>query len=168
MERYIHDSLVAGIIRPSSSPAGVGFFFVEKKDGSLWPCIDYQGLNDIKVKNCYPLPLITSAFKLLQGASIFMTSAVFITCFRLGNGDEWKTAFFEYFEYLVMPFRFSNSLAVFQALVNDIRDMVNQFVFVYIDNILIFFQNKHDHVQHARRVLQWLLGSADCGLGNQR
>ncbi len=55
MERYIHDSQVAGIIRPSSSPAGTGFFFVGKKDGSLCPCIDYRGLNDITVKNRYPL-----------------------------------------------------------------------------------------------------------------
>ncbi len=58
MERYIHDSQVAGIIRPSSSPAGAGFFFVGKKDGSLRPCIHYRGLNDITVKNRYPLPLM--------------------------------------------------------------------------------------------------------------
>ncbi len=69
MERYIHDSLVAGIIRPSSSTAGVGFFFVEKKDGSLCPCIDYRGLNDITVNNLYPLPLMFSAFELLQGGN---------------------------------------------------------------------------------------------------
>lgn len=69
MEKYIHDSQVAGIIRPSSSPAGSGFFFVEKKGGSLCPCIDYQGLNDITVKNRYPLPL---AFKHSQGETIFM------------------------------------------------------------------------------------------------
>ncbi len=66
MERYIHDSLVAGIIRPSSSSAGAGFFFVEK-DGSLRPCIDYWGLNDIMENNRYPLPLMSSAFELLQG-----------------------------------------------------------------------------------------------------
>ncbi len=69
MERYIHDSQVAGIIRPSSSPAGAGFFFVGKKDGSLRPCIDYRGLNDITVKNRYPLPLMSSAFKALAGGS---------------------------------------------------------------------------------------------------
>jgi len=50
MESYINDSLAAGIIRPSSSPAGAGFFFVEKKDKTLHPCIDYQGLNDITIK----------------------------------------------------------------------------------------------------------------------
>ncbi len=71
MEKYISDSLTAGFIRPSSSPAGAGFFFVAKKDGSLRPCIDYRGLNNITVKNTYPLPLMSSAFERLQGASIF-------------------------------------------------------------------------------------------------
>ncbi len=47
MEKYISDSLAAKIIRPSSSPARAGFFFVKKKDGSLRPGIDYRGLNNI-------------------------------------------------------------------------------------------------------------------------
>ncbi len=131
MERCIRDSLVAGIIRPSSSPAGAGFFFMEKKDGLLRLCIDYRGLNDITVKNRYPLPLMSSAFELLQGSTIFtklyLRSAYHIV--RIREGDEWKTAFNThtgYFEYLVMPFGLSNSLAVFQALVNDVlRDMVD-------------------------------------------
>jgi len=71
METYINNSLAAGIVRPSSSPAGAGFFFVEKKDKTLRPCIDFWGLNDITIKNRYPLPLISSAFELLQGATIF-------------------------------------------------------------------------------------------------
>ena len=71
MEEYIGDSLAAGIIRPSSSPAGAGFFFMEKKDKTLHPCIDYRGLNEITVKNRYPLPLISSAFELLQGSTVF-------------------------------------------------------------------------------------------------
>uniref|UniRef100_A0A8C9XZN5 Retrotransposon gag domain-containing protein n=1 Tax=Sander lucioperca TaxID=283035 RepID=A0A8C9XZN5_SANLU len=69
METYIKESLAAGLIRPSSSPLGAGFFFVSKKDGSLRPCIDYRGLNDITVKNKYPLPLMNSAFDSLQGAT---------------------------------------------------------------------------------------------------
>lgn len=51
MEVYINESLVAWLIRPSSSPVGAGFFFVKKKDGFLRPCIDFRGLNDIMVKN---------------------------------------------------------------------------------------------------------------------
>ena len=71
MEEYIRSSLAAGIIRPSSSPAGAGFFFVGKKDKSLRPCIDYRGLNNITVKNRYPLPLLSSAFEMLQEATVF-------------------------------------------------------------------------------------------------
>lgn len=43
MEKYISESLAAGLIHPSSSPVGAGFFFVKKKDGSLQPHIDYRG-----------------------------------------------------------------------------------------------------------------------------
>ncbi|KAL0165682.1 hypothetical protein M9458_037526, partial [Cirrhinus mrigala] len=128
MEKYLNDSLAAGIIRPSSSPAGAGFFFVKKKDGSLRPCIDYRGLNDITVKNRYPLPLMELSFSQ------------------------------RHFEYRVLPFGLSNAPAVFQALVNDVlRDMIDRFVFVYLDDILIFSPSYQDHVQHVRQVLQRLL-----------
>ena len=72
MEEFIKDSVAAGIIRPSSSPLGAGFFFVGKKDGGLRPCIDYRVLNAISTRNKYPLPLLSSAFLPLHGASIFM------------------------------------------------------------------------------------------------
>lgn len=71
MEKYLKESLDNGFIRSSTSPAGAGFFFVEKKDGDLRPCIDYRGLNCITIKNRYPLPLMTTAFEILQGATIF-------------------------------------------------------------------------------------------------
>lgn len=65
---------------------------------------------------------------------------------RIQEGDEWKTAFnipLAHFDYLVMLFELSNAPAVFKASVNDVlRDFLNQFVFVYLDDILIFFQ-KH-------------------------
>ena len=95
MESYIKDSLAAGIMRPSSSPVGAGFFFVDKKDKSLRPCIDFRGLNSITVKNKYPLPLISSAFTPLHGSTIFtkldLRNAYHLV--RIRQGDEWKTAF---------------------------------------------------------------------------
>lgn len=163
MEKYIKDSLTAGLIRPSSSPVGAGFFFVGKKDGTLRPCIDYRGLNDITVKNKYPLPLLDSAFHFLHQATVFtkldLRNAYHLV--RIKEGDEWKTAFntpLGHFEYLVMPFGLTNAPAVFQSLVNDIlRDMLNRFIFVYLDDILIFSQTLEEHQTHVRLVLQRLL-----------
>lgn len=163
MESYIRDSLAAGIIRPSSSPVGAGFFFVDKKDKSLRPCIDFRGLNSITVRNKYPLPLISSAFTPLHGSTIFskldLRNAYHLI--RIREGDEWKTAFntpLGHFEYLVMPFGLTNAPAVFQALINDVlRDMINRFVFVYLDDILIYSRNREEHVLHVRQVLERLL-----------
>ncbi len=61
MNHYIQEELTKGFIRPSTSPASAGFFFVKKKGGDLRPCIDYRGLNEITVKFRYPLPLVPSA-----------------------------------------------------------------------------------------------------------
>ncbi|KAI3375604.1 hypothetical protein L3Q82_003919 [Scortum barcoo] len=80
-----------------------------------------------------------------------------------GGRDEWKTAFntpLGHFEYLVMPFGLTNQCppAVFQALINDVlRDFLNRFVFVYLDDILIYSRNLPDHQLHVRQVLQRLL-----------
>ena len=163
MEKYIGESLAAGLIRPSSSTAGAGFFFVGKKDGGLRPCIDYRGLNSITVKNRYPIPLISSAFATLQKARFFteldLRNAYHLV--RMREGDEWKTTFNTprgHYEYLVMPFGLMNAPAVFQALVNDVlRDVINHNVFVYLDDILVFSETLEEHVAHVRLILQRLL-----------
>ncbi|XP_023208460.1 retrotransposon-like protein 1, partial [Xiphophorus maculatus] len=163
MLTYINESLAAGIIRPSTSPLGAGFFFVSKKDGSLRPCIDFKCLNQITIKNKYPLPLLSSAFEPVQGATVFtkldLRNAYHLV--RIREGDEWKTAFktpVGHFEYLVMPFGLTNAPAVFQSLINDVlRDYLDEFVFVYLDDILIFSKNMTEHKRHVRLVLQRLL-----------
>jgi hypothetical protein len=106
----------------------------------------YRGLNNITMKNRYPLPLISSAFELLQGATIFskldLRNAYHLV--RIREGDDWNTAFNTpsgHYEYLDMPFGLTNAPAVFQGLVNYVlRDILN--VFVYLDDILIFSKNK--------------------------
>ena len=111
---------------------------MSKKDSTLRPCIDFCGLNNITVKNKYPLPLLDAAFTPLQGASVFtkldLRNAYHLV--RIKEGDEWKTDFntpLGHFEYLVMPFGLTNAPAVFQALVNDVlRDVLNRFVFIWM------------------------------------
>ncbi len=101
---------------------------------------------------------MSSASEQLQGAAFFtkldLRNAYHLV--RIREGDEWKTAFNTprgHFEYRVMPFGLSNSPVVFQALVNDVlRDMVDQFIYVYLDDILIF-SSLQEHMQHVRRVL---------------
>ena len=152
--------MAAGIIRPSSSPLGAGFF-VTKKDKSLWPCIDFCGLNNITIKNKYPLPLLSSAFESLEEATVFtkldLRNAYYLV--RIREGDEWKTAFntpMGHWEYLVIPFGLTNAPAVFQTLVNDVlSDMLNRFVFVYIDDIKNV-PGLSEHVSLIHQVLQRL------------
>jgi len=93
-------------------------------------CIDYRGLNDITVKNRYPRTLISSAFELLQGTTIFsnldLCNAYHLV--RIREGDEWKTAFNTrgHYEYLVMPFGLTIALAVFQGLIIEVLwDLLN-------------------------------------------
>eukprot|EP00079_Xenopus_tropicalis_P034896 XP_017948667.1 PREDICTED: RNA-directed DNA polymerase homolog [Xenopus tropicalis] len=159
MEEYIKENLERGFIRPSSSPAGAGFYFVLKKDGGLRPCIDYMDLNKITVKNRYPLPLISEFFDRVKGATIFSKLDLrgAYNLIRIREGDEWKTDFNTrdgHYEYLVMPFGLCNAPAVFQELVNDIfHDLLGQSVVVYLDDILIYSDNLSDHRAHVQEVL---------------
>ena len=58
LKTYIETHLKTGFIRPSKSPAGAPILFDKKPDGSLRLCVDYRGLNNLTIKNQYPLPLI--------------------------------------------------------------------------------------------------------------
>ncbi|CAJ0919582.1 unnamed protein product [Ranitomeya imitator] len=162
MSEYIQENLARGFIRKSSSPAGAGFFFVKKKDGSLRPCIDYRGLNTITIKNKYPLPLIPELFDRLCGARIFTKLDLrgAYNLIRIRSGDEWKTAFNTrdgHYEYLVMPFGLCNAPAVFQEFVNDVfRDLLYTCVVVYLDDILVFSPDLSTHRRDVRQVLQRL------------
>uniref|UniRef100_A0A8C5MFT5 CCHC-type domain-containing protein n=1 Tax=Leptobrachium leishanense TaxID=445787 RepID=A0A8C5MFT5_9ANUR len=71
LKEYISENLKKGFIRPSTSPAGAPIFFVGKKDGGLRPCVDYRALNNITIKNKYPLPLISELMDRLRTSSIF-------------------------------------------------------------------------------------------------
>ena len=163
MTDYIETSLKAGLIRPSSSPAGAGFFFVGKKDASLRSCIDYSPLNDITIKNRYPLPLMSSVFDQLQQAKIFtkldLRNAYHLI--RIREGDKWKTGLNTpsgHDEYLVMPFGLTNAPVVFQPMINGIlRDFLDHFVYVYLDDILIYSPDLEKHQVHVTKVLKRLL-----------
>jgi len=135
-----------GYIRPFTSPiAAPFFFFVKKHDESLRPVIDYRALNEITVKNRYPIPRIANLIESLSKALIFIKIDLRWgynnVCIK--EGDEWKTVFITrrgLFEVTIMYFGFSNTPATFQSMMNDILgDLICiRLVMVYLDNILIF------------------------------
>ena len=121
------------------------FFFIKKKDGSLRPVQDYCKLNDMTIKNRYPLPLIQELLDKLKGARHFTKLDVRwgYNNVRIKEGDEWKAAFRTnagLFEPTVMFFGLTNSPATFQAMMNELfRDLIHAgVVVVYLDDILIF------------------------------
>ncbi|KAL0164283.1 hypothetical protein M9458_040036 [Cirrhinus mrigala] len=153
MEEYIEEALDSGFIRPSTSPAAAGFFFVSKKDGGLRPCIDYRGLNNVTVN--------TPCFGATTG-SHHLHQARLTKCIQSHKeGDEWKTAFLTtrgHYEYQVMPYGLANAPAVFQSFINEIlKEFINKFVITYIDDILIYSKTETEHVAHVRAVLSRLL-----------
>jgi RNase H-like domain found in reverse transcriptase/Reverse transcriptase (RNA-dependent DNA polymerase)/Integrase zinc binding domain/Ty3 transposon capsid-like protein/Chromo (CHRromatin Organisation MOdifier) domain len=167
LSEYLDENLKKGFIHPSTSPAGAPILFAKKKDGSLRLCVDYRGLNKVTVKNRYPLPLIHELLDRLQGAKIFTKLDLrgAYNLVRIAAGDEWKTAFrtrYGHFEYMVMPFGLTNAPATFQALMNDtLREFLDVFVIVYLDDILVFSINETEHITHVTKVLQRL---QDCRL----
>ena len=159
LREYIDENLKKGFIRESKSPAGYPLFFVPKKGGKLQPVIDYRQLNEITVKNRYPLPLIGEMMDRLKGANWFtkMDLRGAYNLVRMKEGEEWKTAFrtkYGLYEYLVMPFGLTNAPATFQAFINNVlREHLDDFVVVYLDDILIFSSTLEKHKEHVRQVL---------------
>jgi hypothetical protein len=71
LKKKIDELLKKGYIRPSTSPWAAPVLFVEKKDGTKRMCVDYRSLNEVTIKNKYPLPRIEDLFDKLRGASVF-------------------------------------------------------------------------------------------------
>ena len=162
LKEYIDNMVAKGFIRPSKSPFGSPVLFVIKPDGSLRLCVDYRKLNDITIKNRYALPLISELFDRLKNAKLYtrLDMADAYNQLRIAEGDEFKTAFrtrYGHFEYLVMPFGLTNAPASFQAYANDcLRDFLDIFCVVYLDDVLIFSDTLEEHVAHVKRVLSRL------------
>lgn len=162
LRQYIDENLRKGFIRPSNSPAGAPILFAKKKDGSLRLCVDYRGLNKITRKNRYPLPLQGDLFDRLREAKIF--SALDLRAgynnIRIAPGHEWKTTFrtrYGSFEYLVMPFGLTNAPATFQKFMNELfHDMTDDFLVIYLDDLLIFSKDPTKHEEHVRLVMNRL------------
>ena len=167
VRKWIEENMSKGFIRNSSSSCASPILFVKKEDGSLRLCVYYQALNDITIKDRYPLPRIEEILNQVRGAKYFTQLDLQSTynLIRIKEGDEWKTAFrtrYGLYEFLVMPFGPTNVPASCQRYVNDtLREFLNIFCVCYIDDILIYSETIEEH---HRQVQQFLEKLYDAGL----
>ncbi|GBG61692.1 hypothetical protein CBR_g23207 [Chara braunii] len=162
LERQLEELLRLGFIKPNNSPWGAPILFAHKADGTLCLCIDYRGLNRYTVKNSYPMPRSDELFDRLAG-NRFFTKIDLRSGYhqiRVAAADQPKTAFrsrFGHYEFTVMPFGLTNAPATFQKAMNDIfRDILEQYVLVYLDDILVYSRTLEKHLRHLRDVLNRL------------
>jgi hypothetical protein len=125
-------------------------------------CVDYRLLNAVTIKNKYPLPCIDILFDQLAGAQVF-SMIDFRSSYHQINiraGDISKTAFtmrYDLYEYLVMSFGLTNAPAHSMYLMNSIfMPELDQFVVVFIDDILVYSKSMEEHEDHLQIVPQHL------------
>jgi hypothetical protein len=138
---------------------GVPVIFVEKKDGTQRMCVDYQLLNEVTVKNKYPLPRIEDLFDQVRGAKVFSKIDLHSGYhqMKIRWSDFPKTAFTTrcgLYEYIVMSFGLTNAPAYFMYLMNKVfMEYLDKFIVVFIDDIRIYSKTEEEHEEHMRLVL---------------
>jgi hypothetical protein len=151
-----------GVIGPSSSPYGSLIMMVPKKYGTWRICVNYQTLNKITVTNRYPLPRIDDLLDQLKNV-VYFTKLDLRSGYhqiRVAEQDAWNTAFKTkqgLFEWLVFPFGLCNALTTFLRVMNDVfKPFLDDFVIVYLDQIVVFSETWDEHARHVKKVLDTL------------
>jgi hypothetical protein len=151
-----------GFIHPSLSPWGAPVIFDPKKDGTQRLCMDFHALNEVTIKNKYPLPRIDDLFDQLRGACVF--SKIDLRSgyhqLKIRECDMPKTTFvlrYGLYEYTVMSFGLTNAPAYFMYLMDKVfMEYLDKFVVVFNDDILVYSRSEEEHDDHLRLVLQKL------------
>ncbi|GBG67861.1 hypothetical protein CBR_g981 [Chara braunii] len=162
LRAQLDDLLEESWIRPSSSPYGTPVLFVQKKNKDLQLCIDYRKLNAQTVKNVGPLPRINDLLERLGSAKFFSKFDLKLEYHQLEirQKDRYKTTFktrYGHFEWLVMSFGLTNAPTTFQAaMTTAFRHMLDKFILIYLNDILVYSRSLDEHVEHLRTVLDQL------------
>jgi hypothetical protein len=135
---------------------------VQKKDGSWRFCVDNRKLNNMTIKNRFPMPVVEEILDELAGTQYFssMDMTVGYDQVRMGDKEEYKTAFKTHqghYQFRVMPFGFTNAPTAFQCVMNLVlAPFLRKFVMVFLDDILVYSPSWQAHLEHLRLVFTTL------------
>ena len=163
VDQQIDNMLKEKVIKPSKSPWSSSIVMVKKKDGSNRFCVDYRKLNDVTIKDAYPLPRIDESLDQLAGSKWF-------SCLDLNAGywqvetdpqDREKTAFTSrkgLFEFTVMPFGLCNAPATFERLMETVLAGLHwQICLIYLDDVIVTGKTFQDMVNNLGQVFERFL-----------
>ena len=154
----IHEMLRLEMIKPSKSPWSSPVRLVKKKDGTMRLTVDYRKVNNVTIKDAYPIPNINNMFNHLARGKLFTTLDLHSGYYQVEMDSKTSqyTAFaceYGLFEYRVMPMGLTNATATFQRLMNEVLDgLIGKICFVYLDDIIIFSEDPNDHIKHVKMV----------------
>ena len=161
-DRQVDDMLKRGVIEESNSPWAAGVVLVKKKDGSYRFCVDYRALNNVTVKDAYPLPKIDETLDSLTGAKWFSTLDLYSGYWQVGveGNDKAKTAFITrkgLFQFRVLPFGLCNAPATFEQLMEAVLAGLQwDICLIYLDDIIVFGTSFDEAVENLQQVLRRL------------
>ena len=155
LKEQLKQLLEQGFIRPSVSPWSAPVLFVKKKDGTLWMCIDYRGLNQCTIKNKYPIPWIDELLDPLHDSSIYTNIDLKFGYYQIQIKKEAipKIGFntrYGHYEFTIIPFGLTNAPTTFNCLMFDIFiKQLDEYILVFFDDILVYSKNAEEHKCHV-------------------
>ena len=164
---HVDNMLQQGVIEPASSPWASNVVLVRKKDRTFRCCIDYRHLNNVTIKDAYPLPRIDCCLYAMAEAQWFSTFDLRSSYHQVGVAleDRDKTAFIcprGMYRFRTMPFGLCNAGATFQRLMDIVMSGLNlEICLVYLDEIVVYAKTPEQHLQRLATVVGRL---SDAGL----
>ena len=158
LKKYLNNNLVKKFIRLNYSFVVLFVFFIRKLNEDLHLCVNYRIFNVIIIKNRYSLSLIQETISRIYKIEIFIIFNIIIVFnkLRMIKGGKWKTVFktrYDLYEFFIINFDLCEILFSFQNYINNVlHEYFNDFCTIYIDDILIYNENRKKHIRHVRLI----------------